>query len=176
MQQKTTRLDEKTSFNYNTVVSISMTTATKTNEKVYKDVVPGAKVRVSLKIKDTNKKGEEKERIQVFEGMVISRKHGSEIGSTITVRKMSGNIGVEKIIPLRSPVVAGIEVIAKYRVRQAVLGHLRNPKFKKKLKEIKGDQPKPKKKAAKTAAPKAKAEPKKAETPSSTEEKPTATK
>ncbi len=108
----------------------------KTN-KIYQDVQPGAKVRVSLKIKDIGKKGEEKTRIQVFEGMVIGRKHGNETGATITVRKISEGVGVEKIIPLHSPVVAGIEVIAKYRVKQSKLGYLRNPRFKKKLKEIK---------------------------------------
>lgn len=114
-----------------------MATATAKTEQIYPDVVPGAKVRVSVKITDVNKKGEEKERIQMFEGMVLSRKHGSEPGATITVRKVSGGVGVEKIFPLHSPVVAGIEVVAQYKVRKAKLNFLRKPEFRKKLREIK---------------------------------------
>ena len=119
-----------------------MTTKTEKREQKYPDVVPGAKVQVSIRIKDVNKKGEEKERIQKFEGMVLARKHGSEPGATITVRKMSGNIGVEKIFPVHSPVIAGIEVLAKYKVRRSKLSFLRKPHFRKKLKEIKDPQPK----------------------------------
>lgn len=102
----------------------------------YPEAVTGAKVRVSLRIKDVNKKGEEKERIQVFEGMIIARKHGNEPGATITIRKVSEGIGVEKIIPIHSPVIAGIELIAKYKVRKAKINFIRDPKFKKKLKEV----------------------------------------
>jgi large subunit ribosomal protein L19 len=103
---------------------------------LYPEVVPGTEVRVHQKIKEVNPKGEEKERIQVFEGMVLARKHGSEAGSTITVRKVSGGIGVEKIFPLNMPSIVKIEVKRKFRVRRAKLGFLRLPKFKKRLKEI----------------------------------------
>ncbi len=142
---------------------IGMTTETAKTEQIYPDVVPGAKVKVSVRIKDVNKKGEEKERIQNFEGMVLGRKHGSEPGATITVRKVSGGIGVEKIFPLHSPVIAGIEVLAKYKVRRAKLNFLRKPEFRKKLREIKDEQPK--KPKAKKAAKPAKAEAPKAEAP-----------
>lgn len=103
---------------------------------LYPEVVPGVEVRVHQTIKDVNPKGEEKERIQVFEGMVLARKHGSETGATITVRKVSGGVGVEKIFPLNMPSIAKIEVKRKFRVRRAKLGFLRLPKFKKRLKEI----------------------------------------
>ncbi len=147
-----------------------MSTATKTTDTIYPDVVPGTRVRVSVRIKDVNKKGEEKERIQVFEGLVLARKHGSETGATITVRKLSGNIGVEKIFPLHSPVVAGIEVVAKYRVRQAKINYARNPKFKKKMKEIKDSTPV--KKVAKKKATTAKAQEDKPSTPAVPKETP----
>jgi large subunit ribosomal protein L19 len=97
----------------------------------------GMVVKVHEKIKETNTKGEEKERIQVFEGMIIGTKHGSEPGATITVRKVSNGVGVEKIFPIHSPVVNKIEVLKQMRVRRAKLNHLRDPKFKRRLKEKK---------------------------------------
>lgn len=98
---------------------------------------PGMVVKVHQKIKEMNTKGEEKERIQIFEGVIIAVKHGNEAGATITVRKISEGIGVEKIFPLRAPVVAKIEVVKQMIVRRAKLHHLRDPKFKRKMKEIK---------------------------------------
>ena len=103
---------------------------------MYPEVVPGTEVRVHQKIKEVNPKGEEKERIQIFQGMVLARKHGSEAGATITVRKMSDGIGVEKIYPLNMPSIVKIEVKRKFRVKRAKLSFLRLPKFKKRLKEI----------------------------------------
>jgi len=100
-----------------------------------KDIKPGMIVRVHQKIVDTNSKGEEKERIQVFQGMVITHKHGTEPGATITVRKVSGGIGVEKIFPLSMPSISKIELVRKYRVRQARPYFLRDTK--KRLREIK---------------------------------------
>lgn len=103
---------------------------------MYPEVVPGVLVRVHQKIKEVNPKGEEKERIQVFEGTVIARRHGSEAGATITVRKMSDGIGVERIYPLKMPSIEKIEVKRKFKVNRAKLNFLRLPKFKKRLKEI----------------------------------------
>lgn len=96
---------------------------------------PGMTVKVHQKIKEKTPKGEIKERIQIFEGMVIARKHGSEAGSTITVRKISEGIGVEKIFPLHSPMVAKIDIVRIGKVHRSKLYFLRDPN--KKLKEKK---------------------------------------
>lgn len=94
------------------------------------DRFPGVKsgqvVRVHLKIKELNVKGEEKERVQVYEGLVLARKHGREAGATITVRKMSGNIGVEKIFPLNLPTITKIEIVKQYVVKQSRPYYLRD--------------------------------------------------
>jgi large subunit ribosomal protein L19 len=97
------------------------------------DLKSGLTVRVHQKIKETNTKGETKERIQVFEGRIIAKKHGMEPGATITVRKISEGIGVEKIFPLFSPNIENIEIKKEAKVRRAKLYFLRN--YKKRLKE-----------------------------------------
>lgn len=93
------------------------------------EIKPGQTVKVHQKIKEGDK-----ERIQVFEGIVIARNAGNNIGATITVRKISAGIGVEKIFPIYSPTIVKIEVIKKAKVRKAKLYYLRN--YKKKLKEL----------------------------------------
>ena len=93
----------------------------------------GLTVRVHQKIRETNSKGENKERIQVFEGRIIAAKHGLEPGATITVRKISEGIGVEKIFPIFSPNIENIEIKKEAKVRRAKLYFLRN--YKKRLKE-----------------------------------------
>ena len=99
------------------------------------EIRPGMLVRVHQKIVDTNSKGEEKERIQVFQGMVLAHKHGQEDGSTITVRKVSEGIGVEKIFPLNMPSIDKIELVRTYKVSQAKPFYLRTTK--KRLSEVK---------------------------------------
>lgn len=79
----------------------------------------GDTVRVDVKIIEGNK-----ERIQAFEGIVISRKSGG-VSETFTVRKMSSGIGVERIFPIHSPKIAGITVVKKGKVRRAKLTFLR---------------------------------------------------
>ena len=98
------------------------------------ELKPGMTIRVHQKIKELNSKGEEKERIQYFEGIIIARKHNNEIGSTITVRKTSEGIGVEKIFPLNLPTITKIEIKKQAFVRRAKLYFLRG-KYKKRLKE-----------------------------------------
>lgn len=96
---------------------------------------PGQTIRVHHKIKETTPKGEIKERVQIFEGIIIAHKHGQEPGATITVRKISEGVGVEKIFPIHSPTIAKIEVVKEFRVRRAKLYYLRDSD--KKLKEKK---------------------------------------
>lgn len=98
---------------------------------------PGMVVKIHQKIKELNAKGEEKERVQVFEGTIIAAKHGQEAGGTITVRKVASGVGVEKIFPIHSPVIDKIEVVKQYDVRRAKLHFLRDPEFKRKMKERK---------------------------------------
>lgn len=104
-----------------------------TKQAVYK---PGMVVKVHQKIKELNAKGEEKERIQAFEGTIIAVRHATEPGATITVRKISDGVGVEKIFPIHSPVIDKIEIVKEYAVRRAKLHYLRGD-FKRKLKEKK---------------------------------------
>lgn len=96
---------------------------------------PGQTIKVYQKIKETNSKGEVKERIQIFEGLIIARRHGNEAGGTITVRKISEGVGVEKIFPIHSPIISKIELVKEAKVRRAKLYYVRTSK--KKLKEKK---------------------------------------
>ncbi len=98
---------------------------------------PGMVVKVHQKIKETNTKGEEKERVQIFEGIIIAAKHGQESGGTITVRKIASGVGVEKIYPIHSPAIDKIEIVKQYEVSRAKLHFLRDPEFKRKMKERK---------------------------------------
>lgn len=102
--------------------------------KDFSNLKPGMTVRVHQKIQEVGKKGEAKERIQIFEGMIIAIKNKG-ISKTITVRKVSERIGVEKIFPLHLPTIAKIEPIKQAKVRRAKLYYLRD--HKQKLKERK---------------------------------------
>lgn len=84
------------------------------------DFIPGDTVRVHVRVVEGNN-----ERIQVFEGVVIARKHGG-LRETITVRRVSYGIGVERVFPLHSPLVQKIEVTRRGKVRRAKLYYLRN--------------------------------------------------
>ncbi len=80
----------------------------------------GDTVRVHQKIQDKGKT-----RLQVFEGIVLFRKHGDEPGATFTVRKVVDGVGVEKIFPLYSPLIDKIEIIRRSKVRRAKLYYIR---------------------------------------------------
>jgi len=99
-----------------------------------KDVQSGMVIRVHQTIKDVNAKGEEKERIQVFEGTVIKRRGGNEPGATMTIRKVSDGVGVEKIFPLTLPSIKKVDLVKQLKVRRANLGFIRSTK--KRLKEL----------------------------------------
>lgn len=89
------------------------------------DIRSGDTVRIHQKIKE-----KDKERIQHFEGLIIARKHGKEMGATITVRKVISGIGVEKIFPIHSPTIEKIEIIKRGKTRRAKLYYLREAKGK----------------------------------------------
>ncbi len=96
------------------------------------EVKPGDTVKVYQKIKEGKQ-----EKIQIFEGQVLARKHGKGISATITVRKMVAGIGVEKIFPLHSPVIEKIEIVRRGKTRRAKLYYLRKAKGKRaRLKKI----------------------------------------
>lgn len=100
------------------------------------ELKPGMTIKIHEKIKDTNPKGEERERVQIFEGIILGLRGGGD-SRTMTVRKVSKGFGVEKIYPINSPVIDKIELVKQAKVRKAKLGYLKNLKrrFKKKLKE-----------------------------------------
>ncbi len=93
------------------------------------DTVVRVKVKVIEERTYGKKTEEEKERIQVFEGVVIGRK-GKKTNEMFTVRKISFGVGVERIFPIHSPSIAGIEVVRKGKVRRAKLYYLRTKKGK----------------------------------------------
>jgi len=90
------------------------------------DIKGGDTVRVYQKYKDKGK-----DKIQMFEGLVLCRKHGNEAGATITVRKIASGVGVEKLFPIHSPIIDKIEVIKRGKVRRAKLYYMRDAKGKK---------------------------------------------
>ena len=93
-------------------------------DKYMKEEAPSANVgdtvRVHVRVKEGNR-----ERIQVFEGTVIAKKHGG-IEESITVRRVSYGVGVEKVFPLHAPAVEKIELVRKGKVRRAKLYYLRD--------------------------------------------------
>ena len=83
------------------------------------EFAPGDTVKVHVKIKEG-----EKERIQVFQGVVISKRKGTT-NATFTVRKVSYGVGVERVFPTHSPIIDKVEVVTRGRVRRAKIYYLR---------------------------------------------------
>jgi large subunit ribosomal protein L19 len=108
-------------------------TPVKTEERIKLGIRPGDTVRVHQKIfelkkgKAANKKETTTKtaRIQVFEGLVLAVKHGTEAGATFTVRAMMSGVGVEKIFPLYAPFIEKIEIVRRSKVRRAKLYFIR---------------------------------------------------
>lgn len=99
------------------------------------DIKPGNTVKVWQKIKEGDKT-----RLQAFEGMIISHKHGFEPGATFTVRKISKGIGVERTFPVFSPNIEKIEITRRAKVRRSKLYYIREKaakQIRKKMKQIK---------------------------------------
>lgn len=101
-----------------------MHTFTETEKEWLRQSVPpfraGDTVRVNVRVKEGDK-----ERLQAFEGVCIARR-GSGVSATFTVRKISNGVGVERIFPVHSPMVADIAVVRRGQVRRAKLFYLRN--------------------------------------------------
>lgn len=108
------------------------------SDDIRNSLKPGMIVKVHQRIKELDAKGQEKERIQIFEGMVLVVKHGGEAGATFTVRKVTDGVGVERIYPVNSPMVSKVELARQMRVRQSRPYYLRDSK--RKLKEIKEEK------------------------------------
>jgi len=101
------------------------------------DIRPGDTIRVHQKIPAriatqnvVGGKEKDREKLQVFEGLVIAKKHGKGIEATITVRKMVSGVGVEKIFPIHSPVIEKIDIVKRSKARRAKLYYLRTAKGK----------------------------------------------
>ena len=94
------------------------------SEKYMKPELPvmnvGDTVKVTVRVKEGNR-----ERNQAFEGTIIAKKHGG-INETITVRRISYNVGCEKVFPVHSPTIVSVETVRKGKVRRAKLYYLRD--------------------------------------------------
>jgi len=96
------------------------------------DFKAGDTVRVWSKIQEKGKT-----RLQAFEGLVLSRKHGTETGATFTIRKVASGVGVERIFPLFSPNVDKIEILRKSKTRKSKLYYIRTKAVKEVKKRLK---------------------------------------
>lgn len=112
---------------------ISLFNSKHATESKLKDLHPGWTVKIYQKIKEGDKT-----RTQAFEGIIIAKKHGSQANGTITVRRVSGGFGIEKVFPLYLPTIEKVQVLKKPKVRRAKLYYLREKssrEIKKKMKQ-----------------------------------------
>lgn len=101
----------------------------------FKDIKPGWTIRIHQKIKEGAKT-----RVQAFEGIVISRKHGNTASGTIAVRRVAGGFGVEKTYPIYLPSVDKVEVVRETKVRRAKLYYLREKSAREIRRKIRAEQ------------------------------------
>ena len=99
------------------------------------DFSTGDTVRVWNKIKE----GDGKIRLQAFEGMVLARKHGTEIGETFTIRKVASGVGVERVYPLFGVNIDKIEIVRKARTRRSKLYYVRDKALRDVRRKLKKD-------------------------------------
>lgn len=99
------------------------------------DFSSGDVVRVWNKIKETDGKT----RLQAFEGMVLARKHGTEIGATFTVRRVASGVGVERVFPLFSVMIDKIEIVRRSRTRRSKLYYVRDKALRDVRRKLKKD-------------------------------------
>ncbi len=132
---KTLRVALFNSFKYYKNMTNQVISPIDTKSRVDVKIQSGDSVKVWQKIKEKNKI-----RLQVFEGIVIAKKHGNEAGSTFTVRRVgTDGIGIEKTFPLFSPMIDKIEVIKRSKTKRAKLYYLRKKtarKIKEKLRRV----------------------------------------
>lgn len=114
-----------------TAMAITLSQLDTTTRKAI-DMRTGDTVRVHQKIQEKGKT-----RIQMFEGMILARKHGTEAGGTFTVRKSSNGFAVERIFPLYSPMIDKIEIIKRSKVRRAKLYFIKDKAVKEINKRLK---------------------------------------
>ncbi|MDP3052898.1 MAG: 50S ribosomal protein L19 [bacterium] len=101
-------------------------------KEILEKIKPGVTIRVHEKFKEG-----EKTRTSLFEGTILARKHGSEIGATFTVRRVSQGVGMEKIFPIHSPNIYKIEILRSPKVRRAKLYYLRRESEKEVRRKLK---------------------------------------
>lgn len=99
------------------------------------DFSSGDVVRVWNKIKEADGKT----RLQAFEGMVLARKHGTEIGATFTVRRVASGVGVERVFPLYSVMIDKIEIVRRSRTRRSKLYYVRDKALRDVRRKLKTD-------------------------------------
>lgn len=107
-------------------------------ESKLKDLQVGWSVKVHQKIKEGDKT-----RTQAFEGTVIAKKHGAEVGGTITIRRVFDGVGVEKVFPIYLPSIEKVQVMKKPKVRRAKLYYLRDKTSREIKKKMKQEAAKP---------------------------------
>lgn len=101
-------------------IDLSIISPVGVEERKKLDIRSGDVVRIHQKIQEKGKT-----RIQMFEGLVLARKHGTEAGATFTVRATMSGVGVEKIFPLYSPMIDKIDIVRRSKVRRAKLYFIR---------------------------------------------------